>query len=147
MRYLTIIIAFILLDSCSNVGQVDVDSIRIVKLNQHPALIDHDRKLITVDKNKRVIDELAIYPDAGSGCESFLFNSGSKYILIDCNGQWFSIEKSTGTLKNEGWKWNEQLPDHPLGKFHTSNIAPNYIYTPETNFKMNEVYKYKDPND
>lgn len=136
-----------MLDSCSNVGQVDVDSIRIEKINQHPTLVDHDRKLKTVDKNQKIIDELQIYPDSGSGCESFLFDSGSKYILIDCNGQWFSIDKVMGTLKNEGWKWNEKLPDNPLGKFQTSNKASSYIYSPGATFKENDVYKYKDPNE
>jgi hypothetical protein len=147
MRPLTIILAFMLLDSCSNVGQIDVDAIRIEKINQHSTFADHDRRLITIGKNQKVIDELAIYPDSGTGCESFLFDSDSKYILIDCNGQWFSIDKATGTLKNDGWKWNEKLPDNALGKFQTSDKAPNYIFSVGTNYKENDVYKYKDPSE
>lgn len=136
-----------LLATCSNIGQIEVDSIKIKRLNQHPTLADHDRKLITVDRNKEIIDELEIYPDSGKGCQSFLFDTDSKYLLIDCNGRWFSIDKAAGTLKDEGWKWNEKLPNQPLGKFQTSNKDPNYVYTAGTNFNKDDVYKYKDPRE
>ena len=147
MRLLTIGLTIILLDSCSTTGQVNVNSIKIVKINQHPTFADHDRKLITTDKDEKTIDELRIYPDTGKGCESFLFDSDLVYILIDCNGQWYSIDKKTGTLKKEEWKWNEKLPDRPLGKFQTLSSESNYIYSTETNFNESDVYKYKDPGE
>ena len=134
-----------MMTNCSNSRQVGIHSIRIEKFNQHPFLSDHDRKLITTDGNQRIIDELEIYSDSGSGCDSFLFDFGSKYIIIDCNGQWFSIDKNTGALKNEGWKWDEKLPDNPLGKFQATEDVSNYIYSPGTNFSKSDVYKYKDP--
>lgn len=146
VRFLTTILIVILLDSCSNVGPVDINSIRIIKTNQHPFLQDHDRKLVTVDKNQKTIDELQIYPDSGDGCDSYLFDNHSEYILVDCNGQWFSINKMTGTLKNEGWKWNKKLPDNCLGKFQTADNDSVYRYSPGTNFQANDIYKYKDPS-
>jgi hypothetical protein len=146
MRILLTLLIFIHLDSCSNVGQIDINCIKIIKTNQHPFLRDHDRKLITVDKNQKTINESRIYSDSGDGCESYLFDSDSKYILVDCNGQWFSIDKLTGTIKNDGWKWNNKLPDNCLGKFQTTDNDSVYHYSRETNFQTNDVYKYKDPS-
>jgi len=145
MRFQTTILIVILLDSCSNVGQIDVNSIKIIKTNQHPFQSDHDRKLITVDRNQKTIDELQIYADSGDGCESYLFDSDSKYILVDCNGQWFSIDKTTGTLKNEGWNWEQKLPEVYLGKFQTVDKDSIYLYSPGTIVQKSDIYKYKDP--
>ena len=146
MRFLTTILIVILLHSCSNVGQIDINSIKIIKTNQHPFLRDHDRKLITVDKNRKALDELQIYADSGNGCESYLFDSDFEYILVDCNGQWFSIDKITGTLKNEGWRWNSKLPDIYLGKFQATDNDSVYFFLRGTNLQPNDVYKYKDPS-
>ncbi|POY34988.1 hypothetical protein C3K47_17165 [Solitalea longa] len=80
MKVWTIILIHVLLTSCSEVEQIDVNSIRIVKVNQHPFLADHERKLMTVDKKSKTMEVLTIYPDTGEGCEAYLFESGSKYI-------------------------------------------------------------------
>jgi hypothetical protein len=105
MRFLFIILALILFSGCTSSGPIDVTSIQVVRFNQHPWFIDHDRKLVTVNDKGETIDELQMYPDSGAGCNSYLFDSVGRYILIDCIGRWISIEKSTGEIKNEGWKW------------------------------------------
>lgn len=143
MRYSAVLLAF-LLHSCFSVEQLEVAAIRIEKIDQHPTFPDHNRKLVTVDKSHRVIDALVLYPDSGNAWESFLFDSISRYSLIDCNGQWFSIDKATGRLKNEGWKWNEKLPDTRLGRFSMPHEGSSYVYSSETDFNEDSVYKYKD---
>ena len=144
-RRLTIIFIWTLLQSCTESGPIDINSIQIVRTNQHPIFVDHERKLVTVDKNGKTIDELDLYPDTGDGCDSYLFDSGSKFVLVDCNGHWFGIEKKTGELKSEGWKWNEKLPDIHLGKFIQSDGEVNYLFSSVTDFELTEVYRHKDP--
>jgi hypothetical protein len=147
MRVIITLIAFFLLDSCSCGRHIDVVSIRIISFNQHPTLVDHDRKLVTIDKNGKIIDNLKIYPDTGNGCNSYLFDTTDKYVLIDCNGQWYSIGKRTGLIRNEGWKWLEALPTVQLGAFRRIYNEVNYKLLTETKATLIDVYKYKDSND
>jgi hypothetical protein len=147
MRFLFIILAFTLFDSCTPGGPIDFTSIQIVRFNQHPWFIDHDRKLVTLDNKGEIIDELKIYPDSGAGCNSYIFDAVGRYILIDCNGQWFSIEKSTGQIKNDGWKWWKPLPSHQLGVLRRQDKEVNYKLVVEKKTSMRDVYKYKDPNE
>lgn len=133
--------------SCSNDNQIDIDSILIVKVNQHPTLIDHERKLMTINKNGLTIDELLLYPDSGDGCNSFVFDNGKSYILIDCNGQWFSINKENGQLTNEGWKWQEALPPIQLGVFTLGGNSTKYKFMIGDSSTLLDVYNYKDPQE
>lgn len=144
-RRLTILFIWTLLQSCAEKGPIDINSIQILRTRQHPIFVDHERILVTVDKNGRTIDEVDLYTDTGDGCDSYLFDSGSKYVLVDCNGHWFGIDKKTGKLKNEGWKWNNRLPEIHLGKFTRLDGELNYLFTRGTDFDLTEVYRYKDP--
>lgn len=63
MNRALIISVCIVFEGCANNGPIDVSSIRVVRINQHPFLIDHKRKLVTVYKNERTIDELKLYGD------------------------------------------------------------------------------------
>jgi hypothetical protein len=135
-----------MLVSCS-AQQLDVSSIQIVKVNQHPILIDHDRKLLTLDESSQTIAEIKLYPDTGSGCDAYLFEVDDNYILIDCNGQWISVNKQSGHLKNEGWKWQELPPTNQVGVFKRSDTEKHYKFSTAENIDVNDVYKYKDPSD
>ena len=133
--------------SCSPDKQVSIDSIRVVKIDQHPTLVDHERKLVIVDEAGQTIDELKTYPDTGDGCDLFLFDTDDKFVLIDCNGHWFSVEKTTGQLTNEGWKWQETLPTNQLGVFKRGDDKTKYKFVTESGSTMGDVYKFKDPHE
>lgn len=83
----------------------------IKRINQHPTLTDHGRLLVIMDKKGNNIDQLEIYPDSGDGCNTYLFDEASAFVVVDCNGQWVSIDKKTGKLKRLEWRWQEPLPN------------------------------------
>ena len=91
--------------------QFNHESIQIVRIQQHPFLTDHRRKLITVDQKGKLIDEKLLYLDTGVGCNSYLFEGNNNFILIDCNGHWFNIDKQDGIITNLGWKWQKDFPN------------------------------------
>ena len=138
------ILTVVLLNSCSDPEQIRVDAIKILKVNQHPFLSDHERKLITVNKANQLIDELFIYPDSGAGCESYLFDGDDAYIMIDCNGQWIRIYKASGKLEKDGWRWGEKLPDSYLGRLRARKDSV-YDFASGTLVHEKEVYRFKDP--
>lgn len=132
--------------TCSSVGPVDIGSIRIIRVHQHPFLGDHDRALIIVDKNGTIVNKVELYPDSGSGCAAYLFDSDNHYILIDCNGQWFTVDKQTGTLNKNEWQWRKKMPDIRLGRFVLDKDSV-YAFSSGRNFQESDVYTYKDPNE
>lgn len=139
------ILTVVLLNNCEEPERIMVSAVKIIKVNQHSFLSDHERKLITVNKANQIIDELLIYPDTGAGCDAYLFDAEDAYILVDCNGQWIRIDKSGGKLKMDGWNWGKKLPDNYLGLFHTVRKDSIYKYTSQTRVQEKEVYRFKDP--
>jgi len=68
------------------------ENIKIVKSEKHPFLVDHN-KLIVVEKDGKIIDEISGYTDTGRGCNSNLFEDEHKFIVIECNGTIYNIRK------------------------------------------------------
>ena len=125
--------------SCSN-NQINKDSILIKKINQHPYLEDHNRQLI-VKKNKFFKIKIELYSDNGEGCSTYLSENDSTFIIVDCNGRWYSIDKNNGSILNLGWHWKEELPQKFVGVFKSQKNKEFYFLSNE----IEEIYKYKDP--
>ncbi|MGC3946410.1 MAG: hypothetical protein QM762_18130 [Chryseolinea sp.] len=147
MKILFTLLMTILLINCTSRRPSGTSSIQVVRFSQHPMFVDHHRRLVTVDKNGGTIDELEMYPDSGSGCDSYLFDSGEEYVLVDCNGQWFRIDKATGKLEKDEWTWRKELPSAGLGVFKRQRYDVHYELVTGEKISVNEVYKFKDPNE
>src|SRR4030042_3259507 len=103
--FILMIILMINIISCSSYS-IEKESITVKKVNQHPLLKDHDRQLV-VKTNKIFNKKKTLYSDPGDGCNSCLCENDSSFILIDCNGEWYSIDKLSGKIKDIGWRWGE----------------------------------------
>ena len=125
--------------------QLDYDFIKVVKVSKHPFLTDHCKRLQTIDDEGNVFDEENLYCDPGSGCNSYIFEASQEYIVIDCNGQWYSINKVTRKIEDIGWKWQNDLPENNIGFYKSVKGAVEYKLVLTNELKKENVYKYKDP--
>ena len=129
--------------SCSQVEKnIDLSSLKIKVINQHSFLTDHDRLLIVQNEND-IIDKFELYSDAGSGCETYVFENDSAFTLIDCNGQWFSVDKVSGQIEALDWAWQKQLPENRKGAFVFDKSLNEYKLIDT----VGKIYKYKDPKE
>lgn len=97
------------------------------------------------DDHGKILFEEKLYCDPGSGCEAFLFETGNWFTLIDCNGQWYTIDLHTGSIKNLGWFWFKNLPENKIGVFHRNVGSIEYTLSKGSSFSKDDVYKFKDP--
>ncbi len=141
----TIVLIFIalLINSC-NTGteNITASDIKILKTNKHPFLVDHEKKLV-VTLNDQSTNEVVMYLDTGSGCNSNLFEDEEYFILIECNGQEYLIEKSTGEIIQGDWKWLSPLPNNYVHTYVRSR--QDEYETAQLEINLMDVYKYKDP--
>lgn len=129
------------MSSCSNQEPISAESIVIETHSEHPFLKDHCKLLKTLNAEAETIDEVEIYCNPGSGCASYLYEDELKFIMIDCNGEWYEILKATGTIKDAGWHWLEDPEMDFVCKYSSSGKKT----TPQQ-LDLEEIYQYKDPN-
>lgn len=139
--HILILILTIGILSCSH-NMIDKNSILIKKVDRHPYLKNHGRKLIV--KSGMIFNhKIDLYGDPGEGCNSYLSENDSSFILVDCNGEWYSIDKTKGKINRLGWNWNKDFPEKFVGVFKSVDGEIYY----ELSEKFNDIYKFKDPND
>ena len=133
------------LASCFPQEKIDEDAIKIIKVDQHPFLRDHCRVLIIEDESGHILAKEELYCDPGSGCSSYLFDTDASFTLIDCNGQWFEIDKNSGQIKNNGWNWHKELPKKNVGIYNKKYGEMEYELEVIDVLSRDQVYKFKDP--
>lgn len=152
MRVLIILRIFVMttglvtLGACSRDVEIAKISINIQRVNQHPYLMDHDRELQVINESGTFLDKIQMYPDAGSGCNAYLYENGRSFIVVDCNGQWYSISKETGRIHKEKWEWERSLPSHFIGTYKKGVGVQSYVLDTTHIVSSSTVYQYKDPN-
>jgi hypothetical protein len=143
MNKIIILIVSLFLFGCNSSEEITVDTIEIQRIGQHPFLVDHSKKLVIKNNSGEIIDKVKLYSDPGSGCNSYLYENDEIFILIECNGQWYSIEKKNGEIKNLGWNWLKETPENLIGTFIRSSELSTYeLIKGKT---LPGLYKYKDP--
>jgi len=137
-------LAIILVGCNTTVEEIKTSDIKIFKIDKHPFLVDHKKKLV-VELPDKSVNEILLYSDLGSGCNSHLFEDEKYFVLIDCNGQKCLIDKKIGTITKPEWTWQEPLPEKYICTY-TRDIGDEYkrIQLKPT---MKDVYKFKDPGD
>jgi hypothetical protein len=123
------------------------ENIKVRKIDKHPFLSDHRKRIVVMDNAGTEISSMKMYIDTGEGCDSNLFEIDTAFVLIDCNGQWFYINKKTGRISKETWEWRKPLPGEYVGTFISKPGNDFYEINKRGNISIDSVYKYKDPND
>lgn len=147
MKTQHLLICFILISGFnfpSKGKKIAIENIEIVKIEKHPFLVDH-KKLLRIQYNDRILSQEKMFVDPGAGCISFLFEEKSEFILIECNGNWYSISKQKGKIKSIGWYWEKDLPSNYVGRY-VRGVADKYEFIPESKISKESVYQYKSPD-
>ena len=149
MKYILILVIGIgaVVSSCTRKIAGDEDCIKISNDQQHEFLVDHQRKLISMNFDGDTIDIVNLYPDNGSGCQTHLFSDQNRLIVIDCNGYWYSISQFDMKIKNDGWKWEKKLPENYIGVLTYNKASNNYfLEKKESSIGLEDVYQHNDPD-
>lgn len=118
----------------------------INSVNQPPTDYDHCKLLKIVNPStNEMLDQEILYCDYDLGCSTFLYTVDNYYVLIDCNGQWFRIDKVSGAIKKEQWSWEKPLPTNYLGRFVKSPNDSTYTLKQGVPPTIETVYQWKDP--
>lgn len=119
--------------------------IQIVKIKQHPFLVDHCKQLTTVNTKGEIVDTMSIYCDPGTGCISILLDSKRDFILVDCNSQCYNINKKNGTIERGNERLTSIDTDKMLGTFVNIEGSSQYVFVQGKTFEEEEIFKYNDP--
>lgn len=109
---------------------LSAEEVRIVAVDSHPFLADHKREL-QIPRADGSIDKVGLFPDFGPGCSAFLFRDDQGFVLIDCNGYWYFLNREEGGVRDYEWRWNADLPDEYIGVFAWDRNE-SYILEAET---------------
>ncbi len=127
-------------------NKFDSTSIIITSVNHPPIDPDHCKNLKIVDPvTNEVVDQEILYCDYDLGCTTFLYDEDNYFILIDCNGQWFRIDKVSGAIEKQQWTWQKPLPTNYLGTFVMSLTDSQFSLRKNVTPTIETVYQYKDP--
>jgi hypothetical protein len=118
----------------------------VVPVNMHPFLTDHEKQLVIVPPKGDVI-RVALYPEpGGSQTSTNLYKDDQgRFVAIDCNGIWLTIDPADGRVVSCQWRWQEATPKRYLGTFAAGNLVV-YQFTPAEQGPEPPIYGFKDPS-
>jgi hypothetical protein len=140
-----VIIAFGCGSGAPDQNNVDIN---ILATNPHPYLIDHNRVCV-IKKEGQEVNRFDLYLDAGSGLSiSNLYDvpGTGQFVLIDHNGSWYFIDKTTGELVRQEWHWQKDTPEQFLGTFAYDQETRSYPLIDKEDRPESNIYLVKDPN-
>jgi hypothetical protein len=118
----------------------------VIPVDQHPFLEDHERQLVIVPPKGDPV-RVALYPEPGgnmTGTNLYKDNHG-RFVAIDCNGIWLTIDPSSGQVISCEWRWEEPTPTCYLGAFeHDRRVI--YRFVPANERPEQPIYGFKDPS-
>lgn len=120
--------------------QITASSIKVIPLNQQAYVNEHCRKVLVQNKKGHIVDEENLFCDPAASCNSFLFDTDDSFTLIDCNGQWYTISKSTGDLEKIGIQWQKELPGGYIGTYKAEAGAKSYSLIVEDDVTAEKIY-------
>lgn len=143
-----LILLFFILVSCgkndNNGYKMSVKNFNIemsLKRN-HLFLREYKRDLIISSKDNEELKKINLKEDNGTGANSYLYENEEEYIIIDCDGSWYSINKKTGNINLIGNFWLKSPPENYLGTFVLKSPSNKVNFIKEKNIKLNDIYKY-----
>lgn len=123
---------------------ITASDIDVVAFDIHPFFADHRRRLEVIGRDG-TLDEHELYSDAGSGSSAFLYERDRDFVVIDCNGIWFSIGKEDGEIEVLGWNWEEEPPEGFVGEFVADQRQQYFLKNRDVAPDIDEIYEFKDP--
>lgn len=107
----------------------------------HLFLREYKRDLI-ISKSNEKLESIKLKEDNGTGANSYLYEDETNYIIIDCDGSWYSINKKTGNISLIGRFWLKSPPKNYVGTFILTNTSNKVNFIKEKNINLNDIYKY-----
>ncbi|UKB85393.1 hypothetical protein LF887_07160 [Chryseobacterium sp. MEBOG06] len=146
LRIYYILLVFILLH-CSekkDIYKIPLSSFNVgISLTKnHLFLREYKRYLVISSKENNELESLRLKDDNGTGANSYLYDAGERYIIIDCDGTWYSIDKESGRINLIGKFWMKLPPTTYLGTFSLTSTKHKVKFIKEENIKLNDIYKY-----
>ena len=139
---------FFILFSCDNSKQ-DIYKLSVTNFNiemklkkNNSFLREYKRYLVISSKDNEELESVLLKDDNGTGANSYLYEDTEKYIIIDCDGSWYSINKKTGDLNLIGNFWLKNPPKNYLGTFMLASNNKKVNFIKQEKIKLNDIYKY-----
>ena len=118
----------------------------VIPVNQHPFLEDHERQLVIVPPQGHLV-RVDLYAEPGGNvtCSNLYKDDQGRFVVIDCNGIWLSIDPTSGEVISCEWRWEEPTPKRYLGTFAW---GPEVVYrfVPADQGPEPLIYGFKDPS-
>jgi len=147
-KVLVFILLSLLLIGCKPPTEpITENSIKVFREGKPFFMAGISRRLVTVNHAGEIIDKVNLCDDIDSIAKSYLFDSKSNYILIDCDGRWYYIDKNTGLIKKDrnynAWI-KKELPPNYIGTFMINRAKGNrdYYLIKEDSININDVYEF-----
>ncbi|AZB00015.1 hypothetical protein EG359_10435 [Chryseobacterium joostei] len=147
-RIFFLILFSLTLISCSekkqNVYKVTLVNfnIGIVLKKNHLYLKEYKRYLTIFSKKNEELESIKLMEDNGTGANSYLYQDKNNYIIIDCDGSWYSIDKKKGNISLIGNFWLKEPPKNYLGTFMLTSDSNKINFVKQEEVKLSDIYKY-----
>ncbi|GEM_PF-3509719 len=139
---------FFILLSCEKSKQ-DVYKLSVINFNiemklekNNSFLREYKRYLVISSKDNNELESVRLKDDNGTGANSYLYEDVENYIIIDCDGTWYSVNKKTGDLHLIGNFWLKNPPKNYLGTFILTSSNKKVNFIKQEKIKLNDIYKY-----
>ena len=144
--YFLFTLFIIILLSCSKTKEVKKLLITVEPSDNKSLFYQRDARYLKIyDENKDLIDEVRLQDNVDSKAKSFLFKPSINYILIDCNGVWYSIDYKTGIISKDPnydpWI-KKDLPSNYIGTYIRYETKRIYFLEKEMQVNKKDVYIY-----
>ncbi len=133
---------FFFLISCKeNVSRkLTASDIRIELEKNNPFLSEFKRTLeVNVDGDS---EQAELKFDSGSGCNSYLFEEENRFIITDCDGTWYTIDKSTHKISPLGRYWRKLPKAKYVCTYVISKKLRKTIIVKEKDINLDLMYLY-----
>lgn len=143
------ILSFILLSCIGNESTKSIYNlitpnftISISLKKSHQFLREYKRSLTIVSSNNSKISSIELQSDIGTGANSYLYDQITNFLLIDCNGNWYSIDKKNGDVSLIGNFWGKKNSDYYLGTFLLEHKDSKIKFIKQQNLTLEDIYVY-----
>ena len=137
-------ICFLIFISCNKEAKninIHRSDIKIELEKNHLFLAEYKRTLVIFQKNIE-INNVSLQNDVGIGCNSYLFESNTFFILVDCNSQWLKIYKKSNKIEEMGYYWNKVPDEKYIGTFVFNMNSKKLKFVKEESLDVNKMYLY-----
>jgi len=108
----------------------------------HQFLREYKRFLKIISPINSEVISIELQSDIGTGANSYLYEDAKSFILVDCNGNWYSINKKNGSIILIGNFWKKKIPYNYLGTFLLEKNDHKIKFKKQKNIALEDIYVY-----